>query len=217
VDLLEEEKAYLRPINPASYDIARIATSRASKQFRVTPETNQYSVPAKYAGASVTLKAYPDRVCIYHQDRLIARHIRSYDRYQDIEDPEHPKELIEQRRNARHQRLLLRFLQLSSAAQRYVEGLEQKSLNARNHLAKIIALTEIYGDDAVARAIEDGLTFQAFSSDYIANILEARARKLPEPGPLQLTRRHDLLELEIAEPDLSPYEIKDHETKDRKN
>ena len=42
--------------------------------------------------------------------------------------------------------------------------------------------------DAVARAIADGLAFQAFSAEYITNILETRARALPEPGPLQLTR-----------------------------
>jgi hypothetical protein len=216
IDMFMEEKARLRPNNPASYDIARIASVRVTKQFRITLETNHYSVPPKYVGARVTLKTYPDRVCIYHQDRLIARHVRSYDRHQDIEDPEHPKELVGQRRNAREQRLLLRFLGLSPAAQPYVDGLEQKSLNARNHLAKIIALADIYGDDATARAIEDGLAFQAFSSDYIANILEARARKLPEPGPLQLTRRQDLLDIELAEPDFSPYEIKDHETDEDK-
>src|SRR5207245_138271 len=199
------------------YDIARIASVRVSKQFRITLESNHYSVPTKYVGARVTLKTYPDLVCISHQDQLIARHVRSYDRHLDIEDPEHPKELIGQRRNARQQRLILRFLGLSPAAQAYYEGLEQRSLNARNHLAKIIALVEIYGDDATARAIEDGLAFQAFSSDYIANILEARARKLPEPGPLQLTRRHDLLDIELAEPDFSPYEIKDYGTEDGKN
>jgi hypothetical protein len=216
VDMFVEEKARLRPNNPSPYDIARIGTARVSKLFRVTLETNQYSVPPKYVGARATLKIYPDRVCIYHQDQLIARHVRSYDRHQDIEDPEHPKVLIGQRRNAREQRLTLRFLGLSPVAQKYLDGLEQKTLNARNHIAKIIALAEIYGDEATARAIEDGLAFQAFSSDYIANILEARARKLPEPGPLQLTRRQDLLDIELAEPDFSPYEIKDHETEENK-
>jgi DNA replication protein DnaC len=38
----------------------------------------------------------------------------------------------------------------------------------------------------MARAISDGLAFQAFSAEYITNILEARARALPQPGPLQL-------------------------------
>ena len=84
-------------------------------------------------------------------------------------------------------------------------------LNARHHVRKILALGEIYPADAVARAIADGLAFQAFSAEYIMNILETRARALPEPGPLQLTRRHDLLDIDIAPPDLNAYEVNDHD------
>ncbi len=91
------------------------------------------------------------------------------------------------------------------------DGLEQRRLNVRHHVRKILALAEIYPADAVARAISDGLAFQAFSAEYITNILEARARALPEPGPLQLTRRHDLLDIDIAPPDLNAYEVNDHD------
>jgi transposase len=212
VDLFKQEQAHLRPLNPLPYDTGRIATVRASKQFRVTLDTNCYSVPAEYASARVTLKAYPDRVCIYHQDKLIARHTRSYDRHQDIEDPDHPKALLAQRRNAREQRLLMRFLSLGPKAQAYYEGLEQRRTNPRHHLRKIVALSEVYGVDAVARAIEDGIAFHAFSCEYIANILEMKARELPEPSALHLIRRQDLLDIEIAQPDLSPYEVDDNES-----
>ncbi len=106
---------------------------------------------------------------------------------------------------------MLRFLALSPDAQAYYDGLEQRRLNARHHLRKILALAEIYSAGLVARAIADGLAFQAFSAEYVANILEARARALPEPGPLQLTRRHDLLDIDIAPPDLNAYEVNDHD------
>ncbi|MEF8705500.1 MAG: hypothetical protein V5B07_03595 [Candidatus Accumulibacter sp. UW27] len=79
-------------------------------------------------------------------------------------------------------------------------------MNPRHHLRKIVALSEIHGVDAVDRAIQDGIAFAAYSCEYIANILEMRARDTPEPGVLHLTRRQDLLDLEIAAPDLSPYE-----------
>lgn len=91
----------------------------------------------------------------------------------------------------------------------YYAGLDQHRLDARQHARKILALAEIYPGDAVARAISDGLAFEAFSGEYILNILEARSRSLPEPGPLQLTRRHDLLEIDIDPPDLNAYEV-DH-------
>ena len=206
VELFAEERSRLRPLNPMPYDAARISTVRATRQFRVALDTNHYSVPAQYAGARLMLKAYPERVCIYHQDQLIARHARSYDRHQDIEDPDHPKALLEQRRAAGEQRLLARFLALSPQAGAYYEGLAQRRTNARHHVRKIVALAEIYGEAALARAIADGLLFAAFSCEYIANLLEMHARACtPATGALHLTRRQDLLDIELAEPDLSVY------------
>lgn len=209
VELFEEERAKLRPLNCAPYDVARIFTQRASSQFRVRLDTNRYSVPAEHASARVTVKAYPDRVLICRDEAVIARHRRSYDRRQDIEDPDHPKALLAQRRNAREQRLLMQFLALSPQAQAYYEGLESRRLNPRHHLRKILALAEIYGAESTARAIADGLAFHAFSCEYIAHLLEVRARSSPPVSPLSLTRRADLLELELPEADLSRYEVKD--------
>jgi hypothetical protein len=163
-------------------------------------------VPAEYAGARLTVKAYPERVCIYHHDKLIARHARSYDRHQDFEDPDHPKALLNARRAAREQHLLMRFLALSPRAQAYYEGLAQRRTHVAHHVRKIVALAELYGEVALVRAIDDGLAFAAFSCEYIANLLEMRARAPGAPaGALHLTRRADLLEIELDAPDLSIY------------
>jgi hypothetical protein len=75
----------------------------------------------------------------------------------------------------------------------------------RHHITKIVALSEIYGVDPVARAIEDAFTLQAFSCEHVANILEQRSRIRREPGALILTRRKDLLEMEIEQPDMDVY------------
>src|ERR1700719_2676013 len=211
VDFLAQECLHLGPVNPHPYDLAHTSTSVASSQFRITLDTNQYSVPSAYAHRRLTVKAYPDRVCIYFDNQLIARHPRRYGRHEDIEEPDHAKGLIAQRSRAREQRLMMHFLALSPDAAAYYKGLEQRRLNARPHVRKILALAEISPADAVARAISDGLAFQAFSAEYITNILETRARALPEPGPLQLTRRHDLLDIDIAPPDLNAYEVNDHD------
>jgi transposase len=212
VDLFAEERSHLRPANLNPYDLGRALTTRVSPQFRVAVDTNQYSVPAHFTGRRVTLKLYPDRVCIYFQDTLIARHPRSYDRRQDISDPDHEKRLLDERKSAREQRLLSQFLALSNQAAAYYEGLTARRFDARSHLRKILALVEIYGKDATARALEDALTFNAFSCEYIAHLLQARARSKIEPlSPLSLTRRADLLELDFPEPDLSVYEARAHE------
>lgn len=205
VEMFEEEKSSLLPLPPHAYDVGFIKEVRASTQFRVAADANHYSVPAEYAGAKLTLKSYPDRICIYHEGKLVARHSRSYDRNQDIEDPDHPKELIAQRKKARDQKIFMRFLSLCPKAQDYYRELEKKRMNPAHHVQKIVALSEIYGKDMVARAMEDAFVFQAFSCEYIANLCEQRSRQIPEPGALHLTRREDLLDLEVEQPDLSIY------------
>lgn len=102
----------------------------------------------------------------------------------------------------------MRFLALSTRAHNYFLELEKRRLNPRHHLRKIVALSEIYGSQSVAGAIEDAFVFHAFSCEYIANLLEQRARLRPEPAALHLTRRGDLLEIEVEQPDLTIYQKK---------
>ena len=38
-----------------------------------------------------------------------------------------------------------------------------------HHVQKIVALSEVYGTDATARAMQDAIVFSAYSSEYITN------------------------------------------------
>lgn len=87
----------------------------------------------------------------------------------------------------------------------YYRELENRRMNIGRHLRQIVALSEIYGPDALTRAMEDAFTFRAFSCEYIANILQQRNRVLPEASALHLTRSEDLLDLTVEQPDLSIY------------
>lgn len=204
-ELFTEERPSLQRLPAHPYDIGIIRQVRASSQFRINLDSNRYSVPAEYAGARLTCKSYPDRLCFYDHDRLIARHERSYDRYQDIEDPDHPKPLLAQRKKARDQQIIKRFLTLTPFATDYYQALADKRMNPLVHARKIVALSEIYSPEEVRRAMEDALEFQAFSSEYIANILEQQARSPKELRALKLTRREDLLDLDVKAPDMSIY------------
>jgi transposase/DUF971 family protein len=206
VEMWHSEKPHLSPLPLHPFDIATVSQVRASRQFRITLDTNRYSVPAYLAGQAMTLKTYPDRLCLYYQNNLVARHTRSYDRHRDFEDPDHPKPLLEQRKKARDHQLFKRFLALSPQAEVYYRQLEQRRLNPHHHVRKIVALSDVYGPDAVARALHDAADCGAFAADYIANLLEQRAHFTPEASPLHLTRREDLLDLHLPPPDLSLYQ-----------
>jgi len=206
LELFAAEKPRLTPLAPQPADTGVIRTVRATNRFRVALETNRYSVPSLYASQRLLLKCFAERLCIYHGEKLIATHARSYDRRQDFENPEHVKELLDHRRAARDAKLLLGFYAISARGEEYYRQLQERRLNPRQHVAKIMALQDTYGADKLRRALDDAFEFQAFSSDYIANLLEQRERFTPQPGPLHLTRRQDLLDLELAQADLSVYD-----------
>ncbi len=208
LELFGQEKPLLRPLPAMSYDCAVIRSTGANSCCRVIFDANRYSVPYLYASQKLTLKIYPNQLCIFHNEKLIATHARSYDRRQKIDNPDHIKDLVTQRHKARQQTLLLAFLNLSPQAELYCRKLQEKRLNVPHHIQKIVALSEIYGPDKVARAIQDAITFQAYGCEYIANILLQRERTPASPTALHLTRRQDLLDLEIPAPDLTPYEDK---------
>ena len=207
--LFAEEKPRLIALHALPADTGVAHTVRATNRFRVVLDTNRYSVPSLYASLRLLLKCFAERLCIYHGEKLIATHSRSYDRRQDFENPEHVKELLDQRRAAREGKLLLAFYALGPQAEAYHHQLAERRLNPRQHIAKIMALSEIYGREKVCRALQDAFELQAFSSEYIANLLEQRDRFAPKPGPLHLTRRQDLLDLELAQADLSVYDPPD--------
>jgi transposase len=202
----ESEKPALRPLPPVPADISVARTVRVTNRCRVVLDTNRYSVPSLYASQQLTLHALPDRLCLYHAHQLVATHPRCYERHRDFEDPDHVKELLDQRRRARDAKWLLAFYAMSPHAEFYHQQLKARHLNERIHINKIVALTEIHGAGKVALAIEDAIQSQAYSSQYIENILEQRARHTPTPGPLHLTRRADLLDIELPTADLSPYD-----------
>ncbi len=203
-----EEKPRLRPLPVRPYDCAVIRPIGANACCRVVLDTNRYTVPHLYASQKLTLKLYPDQLLLFHHETLIATHPRSYDRRQLVRNPDHERDLIAHRRNARTQTLLLTFLSLSPKAEDYARRLEDKRLNSSHHIQKIVALSEIYGPQKVDRALQDALAFEAFGSEYIANLLEQRERLGAPPSALHLTRRQDLLDLDLPPADLTPYEPK---------
>jgi transposase len=203
-----QEKPLLRALPALAYDCAVIRPTGANGCCRVVLDTNRYTVPYLYASQKLTLKIYPDQLFLYHNEKLIATHTRSYDRRQDIRNPDHIQELLVHRHRAREQAFLQAFLSLGAQADLYARKLQETRLNAPHHIQKIVALSQLYGQDKVALALGDALTFEAYGCEYIANILEQRERQTPVPSPLHLTHRQDLLDLDLPPADLNLYDLK---------
>jgi transposase len=205
VDLLKEEMPYLLPLSELRCALSRTRSVNVCARCRVRVEGNTYSVPPSLAGRKLTLHIEDQWLRLYDGEKPVAEHRRSYERGVPVVNPAHHRELLETRSRAQRDRLQARFLGLCPEAARYRDGLDERRLDARSHVERIVALSEIHGVEAVNRAIRDALELGAYSAEYIANILSQRSRLLPQPGALHLTRASDMLDLELPEPDLSAY------------
>ena len=204
-----EEKARLRSLPPVPHDCCVEKQAVADSRFRIVVDTNRYSVPAEFASRHVVLRRHAERIVVASpaDGHTLADHSRCYGRKHDILIPEHERSLILKTRHAADRRLLEGFLALGSAAEPYLAGLQERRPDWRGHLRRINALAAIHGRDHTARVLADALEHRAFAADYILAILNTRQRLQSEPGPLHVTRRQDLLELSLPEPDLSLYDL----------
>lgn len=98
--LLEEEKQKLYRLPVCRYDPAKRVEARVNAFSTVRYETNAYSVPVKYCGQMVAVKALPEWIEIYCAGEEIARHRRCFGREKSVYQLEHYLPLLERKGRA---------------------------------------------------------------------------------------------------------------------
>ena len=98
-EALAIERQHLLPMPSEDFDLIEVSFCHVDPQRRVKVKTNAYSAPLP-PGTTVQIKLAPSTVEIWHQGRCVARHARSYDRYQEILDLEHYLDVLEHKPGA---------------------------------------------------------------------------------------------------------------------
>jgi transposase len=207
IDLFADDKARLLALPEAPYDTRILRSVRVTPDCRITFENNTYSVPPRYVGQELTLRASPTEVFAYEGPSLVARHSRSYESHQDVLDPEHAKAVLARKRRASGSALQRLFLALAPEAQKYLTGLVKSELVVDRHLRRILDLVATYGRAEVVGAMMRALEYGAYGSDYVENIVlaERRKRREGQKTPLQIKKK-ELAEIDLPEQDLDRYD-----------
>lgn len=208
LDRFESEKEKLHPLPSREIDCSIIETVDASRQALVHFDVNRYSVPYCYAGRTLTLKADRNSIEIYDESKRVAKHARCYEKFRVIENPDHYKGLLAERKKAKGSKLVQYFLALAPECAAYLKGLMAGELNVASHMEKIKNLTERYGKAEVMSALLHALKFNAFGADYIERIVNQQraARNLEEPQPIELHKKPHWSKVTVEETDLSLYD-----------
>jgi len=183
------EKPLLRPMNPHPYDTSEVLSRVVPPNFLITFETNRYSVPWTLVGLTLTIKANDQCIDFYYQERRVALHIRSYDKYQVFENREHFKELLERKPGVTKESWQIQAVKnIGPAMSKYLELIRAGHRSMRKEVSKILALATIYGESAVNSACQALLAAGIIGAENLELSLKSSHHPSEhelQPSPLQ--------------------------------
>jgi transposase len=189
--LWAEEKPALLPIPRQGFDACRRKGALADKQSLVRFDNVLYSVPVRWAHHHVSIKGFVDRVEIFHEDELIARHKRSYEKGAYILDFEHYLPLLERKPGGILNGRPFKGEPWGEAMERMRgELLYRYDGEGTRQFVRILLLFTRYPPDTVKDAVARCVRHCAFGADAV----EAALNYLPPRriGNLDLSSRPDL-------------------------
>lgn len=168
--------------------------------------TNRYSVPAVYAGRTLTLQADDATVRVLDGTREVACHTRSHGRHQRIDDLRHRQDLVRDRRAAnaapiRHH-LLLELPQLGTLLERWVHH----GRNIGSMVARTKKLRDLYGLVLLRAAVSQMVALGTHDPGALALACEQARRKRGLPIALPVILSPRAVDVEILSPDLASYD-----------
>ncbi len=170
-------------------------------------DTNDYSVPCRYAHHPVTIRATLDEVRVFHQHQRIAVHRRCFEKEQAIYEPWHYLPLIERKPRALDDGAPMKRLDLDDCfaiLRRRLEAVddEESSKGTRAYI-RVLQLLEHHSSSDLTRAVQRALDLGVHDEEAIKNLLLCPPER--NPTPLDLTGRYHLVAYRVPLPEIASY------------
>ena len=194
-----QEAPRLLPLPSHPFETDLIVAARSQKTLYVRFDTNDYTIPPAHVGRPLSLVASDKTVRLLNGTQEVARHRRSYDRHQRIEDPAHIEALLAEKQRARGSTPCARLIAAVPAAEVFLETAFARGESAASLTQKLLLLLDDYGDKALRQAVQEALAKDTPRLSSVAYILARRRRQAGRPAilPVDLSRRPDLKDLYV--------------------
>ena len=169
--LLAEDRIASIALPDDKFDYRKSTSTFASSVSLVRYDTNDYSVPVRWAHHQVTIKASVRFIEVYRFDILIARHHLCWDRECQIFEPMHYLELLERKPGALDHARPLENWQLPVCFETYRKLLETHRDNGTKEYIQILLLLNKYSLTQIDKAITKALNYRVYCYDGILQFL----------------------------------------------
>ena len=196
----------------------------AGKTPYVRFDWNDYSIPHTRVARTLCVLATQEVVRVLDGTEVIARHPRSYDRHQVVEDPAHVEGLVSEKRRARAHRGVDALSRAAPSSRALLERVASRGESIGRTSAALLDLMKEYGREALETALLEVLAGDAGHAHAVRQVLERNhaahglspAQALPIPTdpryrdlvvkPQSLSGYDDLAKRETTTDDATPDE-----------
>lgn len=203
---LKQESKALLPVPPFPVDEDAPRPQEVSSLCLVRFDTNDYSVPCRYAYHLVTLRADVARVRIHYQDQCVAEHVRCHEKEKSIYEPWHYLDLVERKPRTLDDGAPMRRLELDGCFEvlrRRMEADQEHSEGTRAYI-RVLQLLKDHSPEKLTAAVRRALDLNVEHEEAIKHLLLCPPEQVPSPLDLQ-GRGH--LAVSLPDHDLSAYGV----------
>lgn len=186
-------------------DCRETETVLVHKDFAVIFDGNQYTAPPWTVGKHLILKADFNTVTLYHLQKQVTAHFRSWERKQRIELPSHREQVKKLQHKLWQQRDIAFLSSLCPEAVDYLSALAEARQPVKKTAAVLLILKDEYGEAAFICAIRKAIAHKAYGAEYIRNILHQESTPKKQHPPVKL-KNEELNNLRLAAPSLAEYD-----------
>ena len=182
-----EEAPRLLTLPDHPYPIFERKGVYAHKTPYVRFDLNDYSIPHTQVRRMLTLVADLEEVRVLDGHNLLARHVRSYDKGAQIEDPAHIAALVADKHAARRHRATNHLASAAPASEALLVRAAERGDNLGSITATLMQLLARYGASELEAAITEALARDVPHPNAVHLVLERRREQRHEPPPIAVT------------------------------
>jgi hypothetical protein len=187
-----QERPALLPL-PAPYDGFAEREVRVSSTALVHYDRNRYSVDCRFAGQTVSVRAYAERIVMVADGQVVGEHARSFERERTYFDPWHYVAALATKPGALRNGAPFKDWTLPWAVMELRDRLLKKPGGDRQFVTVLNAI-RTDGLEAVSVACELALEAGTPTADYVLNALnrfKPQPLTLPVPTPAGLQLKEE--------------------------
>ncbi|WP_204844752.1 Mu transposase domain-containing protein [Paremcibacter congregatus] len=180
-EMFELERSELAPLGQ-TFDGYVEKAVRVCSTCLVQYDSNRYSVPARYAGCAISLRAYADRIVIISDHEVIAEHKRRFTKNISYFEPWHYVPLLTRKPGALRDGAPFVEWQLPAAMNK-IKDLYMDSKGGDRDFVELLMQAQQHGMETVAMACDLAVEQKTMRLPAIINLINQLVEPVIEPLP----------------------------------